>query len=120
MPIPTRRGDRDGKSRRDRTLIRKTSLLRDRSDVRAVKQRTTCIVGANADDAGDCAHARDFSRPDARSDLLFTMSENPHAASATREKSCFWTRNPTGGARRDRTDDLLLAKQALSQLSYGP
>ena len=25
-----------------------------------------------------------------------------------------------GGASRDRTDDLLLAKQALSQLSYGP
>jgi hypothetical protein len=25
-----------------------------------------------------------------------------------------------GGARRDRTDDILLAKQALSQLSYGP
>src|SRR6185312_7482107 len=30
------------------------------------------------------------------------------------------SRSPTGGARRDRTDDLLLAKQALSQLSYGP
>jgi hypothetical protein len=28
--------------------------------------------------------------------------------------------NRVGGARRDRTDDLLLAKQALSQLSYGP
>jgi hypothetical protein len=27
--------------------------------------------------------------------------------------------NP-GGARRDRTDDLMLAKHALSQLSYGP
>jgi hypothetical protein len=27
--------------------------------------------------------------------------------------------NP-GGANRDRTGDLLLAKQALSQLSYGP
>src|SRR5689334_23394572 len=27
---------------------------------------------------------------------------------------------PSGGARRNRTDDLLLAKQALSQLSYGP
>src|SRR6478735_3904773 len=26
----------------------------------------------------------------------------------------------TGGANRDRTDALLLAKQALSQLSYGP
>ena len=30
------------------------------------------------------------------------------------------TGRKTGGARRDRTDDLLLAKQALSQLSYGP
>ena len=28
--------------------------------------------------------------------------------------------NTAGGARRNRTDDLLLAKQALSQLSYGP
>src|SRR6478736_4417426 len=29
-------------------------------------------------------------------------------------------RAKSGGARRNRTDDLLLAKQALSQLSYGP
>jgi hypothetical protein len=29
-------------------------------------------------------------------------------------------RAPTGGARRDRTDDLKLAKLPLSQLSYGP
>jgi hypothetical protein len=29
-------------------------------------------------------------------------------------------RQPDGGARRDRTDDLKLAKLALSQLSYGP
>ena len=28
--------------------------------------------------------------------------------------------NQSGGARRDRTDDLMLAKHALSQLSYGP
>ena len=32
----------------------------------------------------------------------------------------FIARQRDGGARRDRTDDLLLAKQALSQLSYGP
>ena len=32
-----------------------------------------------------------------------------------------WRRHPEdGGARRDRTDDLKLAKLALSQLSYGP
>jgi hypothetical protein len=29
-------------------------------------------------------------------------------------------RHANGGARRDRTDDLMLAKHALSQLSYGP
>jgi hypothetical protein len=29
-------------------------------------------------------------------------------------------RNETGGADRDRTDDPLLAKQVLSQLSYSP
>jgi hypothetical protein len=29
-------------------------------------------------------------------------------------------RGITGGASRDRTDDPLLAKQVLSQLSYGP
>ena len=28
--------------------------------------------------------------------------------------------NMYGGAERDRTDDLLLARQALSQLSYSP
>ena len=42
---------------------------------------------------------------------------------AQRSKTVFtWTifACPAGGARRDRTDDLLLAKQALSQLSYGP
>jgi hypothetical protein len=34
--------------------------------------------------------------------------------------SSFSRGQETGGAERDRTDDLLLAKQALSQLSYGP
>jgi hypothetical protein len=38
-------------------------------------------------------------------------------ASASGIQSCG---SRSGGARRDRTDDLLLAKQALSQLSYGP
>ena len=33
---------------------------------------------------------------------------------------CFSAVVKNGGARRDRTDDLLRARQALSQLSYGP
>ncbi len=32
----------------------------------------------------------------------------------------FLPKKKDGGAGRDRTDDILLAKQALSQLSYGP
>jgi hypothetical protein len=32
----------------------------------------------------------------------------------------FRLQSSSGGARRDRTDDLMLAKHALSQLSYGP
>ena len=35
-------------------------------------------------------------------------------------KACRRSSIPSGGARRDRTDDLMLAKHALSQLSYGP
>ena len=30
------------------------------------------------------------------------------------------SKDTVGGAKRDRTADLLLARQALSQLSYGP
>ena len=64
--------------------------------------------------------------PKTRSDLLFTMSDNTRpmfslTSNDTNAKpNTSWTSQPAGGARRDRTDDLLLAKQALSQLSYGP
>jgi hypothetical protein len=46
------------------------------------------------------------------------LSEAGALADAFRRGSC--PQHKVGGARRDRTDDLLLAKQALSQLSYGP
>src|ERR1700712_2430751 len=37
-----------------------------------------------------------------------------------RTKRDRWSANQVGGGRRDRTDDLMLAKHALSQLSYAP
>ena len=43
---------------------------------------------------------------------LFAMRSEHLAAPTAKLK--------TGGARRDRTDDLMLAKHALYQLSYGP
>ena len=44
------------------------------------------------------------------------MAPNPRAMPAKPVSSSL----ETGGAYRDRTDDLKLAKLALSQLSYGP
>ena len=50
------------------------------------------------------------------------MSDLPPTAEAGTESrySAIAREEIDGGARRDRTDDLMLAKHALSQLSYGP
>ena len=49
------------------------------------------------------------------STLIPRFEESPaNAVRLTRNRQC------VGGAGRDRTDDPLLAKQVLSQLSYGP
>jgi hypothetical protein len=54
-------------------------------------------------------------RPDGERNCHFTDEQSSNGSSLIIEPMF-----PAGGARRDRTDDLLLAKQALSQLSYGP
>jgi hypothetical protein len=51
------------------------------------------------------------SLPGSRKNVLFFIRTKAPPRSPSRED---------GGARRDRTDDLLNANQALSQLSYGP
>ena len=76
-----------------------------------------------------------FAGSKTRINLLFTMSEIPHGHPVGRGvrsdvsrtiiqgasfEACRRSSIPSGGARRDRTDDLMLAKHALSQLSYGP
>ena len=121
------------------TLIRKTSLLRtvptacgQAADIAAhmTPPRTAIFVAVPRDHVamlGDCASVATL-RHDRFSErsYLFTMSDitpahqasQPHGASERR--SLRTSRNSAGGARRNRTDDLLLAKQALSQLSYGP
>ena len=77
-----------------------------------------------------------LSAHEVRTNLLFTMSkQNRRRASCSPQTFLRMTwptgfhlystplilfRRGNGGAGRDRTDDILLAKQALSQLSYGP
>ena len=48
------------------------------------------------------------------------LLQQPCACTVTLVFKTFGRRIHSGGARRDRTDDLMLAKHALSQLSYGP
>jgi hypothetical protein len=126
------------------TLIRKTSLLRKIEPIARrssfanriiynslILQMFVCRTRERRNDLeiviGISANC--FARSQTRIDLLFTMSEIPQARpegqrmrSDVSRTKCFRPRSsiPSGGARRDRTDDLMLAKHALSQLSYGP
>ena len=55
---------------------------------------------------------------------IFKEHKNGHSAASFLNLLCalpsFHVVSPNGGASQDRTDDPLLAKQVLSQLSYGP
>ena len=52
--------------------------------------------------------------------MHITHSGNGKLVCDARLRSFASRRSASGGARRSRTDDILLAKQALYQLSYGP
>lgn len=83
---------------------------------------------------GRLSVSRDKSRHychEVRTNLLFTMSNRTSGKPEAHHKpflrmtffsdtSSLLNTKGNGGAGRDRTDDILLAKQALSQLSYGP
>jgi hypothetical protein len=118
--------------RRGGTLIRKTSLLHKieptamRSSVAGIRyqlpgigrQDESCfpipallIPESDRSPLHDVRHHARFAKAKERADQGYR-----ERALHSRCKSAA----PPGGARRDRTDDLLLAKQALSQLSYGP
>ena len=62
------------------------------------------------------------SAEERRDDPSFTMSIASPIQGIPRAGSANWFISIAryGGARRDRTDDLMLAKHALYQLSYGP
>jgi hypothetical protein len=146
MPIPlgSRPDDRcsslrSANSSPGRTLIRKTSLLRivptacgQAADIASARdlapQRLSSPHGAITLDARRLRSGRDVvvtiaTRSDpssSRCQRSRTRTDSLWAFNTGAEFVSLRTSVPAGGARRDRTDDLLLAKQALSQLSYGP
>ena len=60
---------------------------------------------------------RSIRREAMRNSLLFADIRSTHFRPS---RSTITSNQPSGGGRRDRTDDLMLAKHALSQLSYAP
>ena len=124
----------------DASTDRKTSLLRDRTARRAVTRAYRIWV---SDAAHHCVQLRNdllFTMSDnlhRAIDEINAIQIQMHGrvsgptgpSSLKLRRAAFAIRRlasrsrgaaKAGGARRDRTDDLLLAKQALSQLSYGP
>ena len=105
------------------------------------KEQSSDAVSATANCVSNCACARqDPNTPEALihcKQCVATSTSalrpclggaNPSARSQRRgqtKETIGWRQQKRakpdfGGARRDRTDDLMLAKHALSQLSYGP
>ena len=115
---------------------RKTSLLRDRSAKACGQARFRMSVAHSSSlraTSGTISSSRCQTTCFSRSSIARNKSGawtrcgvarrgsvaslNRHSTEDFPLKACH---SRLGGARRDRTDDLLLAKQALSQLSYGP
>ena len=70
------------------------------------------VAGSSAlvrPDLTECIPLYDFKHP-----------RRPHDENSAKLCDTGHNKQGVGGARRDRTDDLLNANQALSQLSYGP
>ena len=96
-----------------------------------------CLTHPAASPCGGRWFTRTKNVPAGRMHYLFTMSNTRNRSHTGTIANCPISRHPSqpltretgttrspaqrsGGARRDRTDDLKLAKLPLSQLSYGP
>jgi hypothetical protein len=118
MPIPLGSGNRSSvrmNGSTGRNIDEKDQLASSRSiRRRAVKLADLRVCAPSV----ACAMTMLGSIPSSRCQT--TCVRLGRSANDGRKSSISRTSIPAGGARRDRTDDLLLAKQALSQLSYGP
>ena len=133
----------------DALLMRLSATPSGKKHRHRIRQSTKIIVGnphgrvrsllAQRPDAAVTLTRHRFP-PRSRHNSLFTMSDNHRRAARENPRGGeeFWSRRSAvppaaavcrgdrvgghwvGGGDRDRTDDLLLAKQALSQLSYTP
>jgi hypothetical protein len=90
----------------------------------AASSTTTCVVAAGGSlrsiPSSRCKRCRAPAIPAAKFGSWQEQRARHASVRNQAAQGAVARTNKVGGARRDRTDDLLLAKQALSQLSYGP
>ncbi len=120
----------------DRKTICFEHIREHRGQADAHNWRLAFSNDAKSDHPHECRQSR-FRSINDRICFLFTMTDSTHKAISAQMRIRFIQGPsslrralaslaqapailPSGGARRDRTDDLMLAKHALSQLSYGP
>ena len=88
----------------------------DRSDQINQNSRAVTVHPRGTGQTGSKASLNDVERSGSRPRRAIAAK----LVLSVRRCSIRWLCRRSGGARRDRTDDLMLAKHALSQLSYGP
>ena len=85
----------------------------------SIVRKTSYLPNAPGNPRGYRDNMRHQAKVDASEYILSLRCGLNPPAQAPAKLSTFLP-GRSGGARRDRTDDLMLAKHALSQLSYGP
>jgi hypothetical protein len=106
-------------------LVRLQTLTNPSAAPRSIRPSTECVSSSQCQISKDSPlHARRVSRQrpqNAKRARERNRSKSHRKDGPPRAPRLSHVQSKTfGGARRDRTDDLMLAKHALSQLSYGP
>ena len=86
----------------------------------ADRQGKTSLLRHHRVKSAPCSALWVVSGSETGGDDLLTMTNSNVVSIRNNRETEIFPRMLSGGARRDRTDDLKLAKLPLSQLSYGP
>ena len=103
-----------------RGAVRQTHHGREIERLTATNQGHRRAISRMSKQSGTALQPRSPNKSSLYNVIQNTRQPKPARNLYTNDFPSFLSTPGYGGAGRDRTDDILLAKQALSQLSYGP